>query len=203
MSVSILIPIKDYVERNCYEACRLQTQACQIIINQMDAVPLDDNPQYNKTKNSVRNRNELRKIALGSSATHFMLVDSDTVLPLDCVEKLLAADKDIISAWCPMANAPKWIAGYWDNHRFAYYESPLPGIAPVDMAPLGCMLVRRAVLERLTFDDATQLVVETIDGQKMYAGVTLAFALLARAAGYDLYMHGDLICKHIQRADHV
>lgn len=205
MRILICVPIRDYVERECYEALRRQTyQDRAILIHQLDPIAASVRDERKaKTWNSTRNRNEMRKAALGTDATHFMLVDSDTVLPPDCIEKLLAADKDIISAWCPMIYGDRWIAGRWEGNTFVNYRGPQPGIIEVGMAPLGCMLIKRKVLESITFEAATEELMQDEFGNLLYVGVTTAFGLAAARLGYTLFMHGDLICRHLHKEQYV
>ena len=204
MKVTILVPIKDYIERACYEALRRQTFTDRaIIIHQLDPLQLDSLPPKNKTLNSVRNRNEMRKAALGTDSTHFLMVDSDTVLPLNALETLLSRDKDIISGWSLMANDKKWIAARWNGDKLCHYYAPEKGIVEVDMSPLGCMLIKREVLEKIKFEDGLEEFIKDGDGKNIYKGITAKFGENAQKSGYKLYMDGDVICQHIRKEQNV
>ena len=204
MKVTILVPIKDYIERACYEALRRQTFTDRaIIIHQLNPLQLDSLPPKNKTLNSVRNRNEMRKAVLGTDSTHFLMVDSDTVLPLNALETLLSRDKDIISGWSLMANDKKWIAAKWKGDKLCHYYAPEEGIVEVDMAPLGCMLVKREVLEKVKFKDGLDEFIKDGDGKNIYKGITAKFGENAQKSGYKLFLDGDVICQHIRKEQNV
>lgn len=199
MKVTILVAIRDYIERECYESLLHQTYPdCSILVHQLHPVAIATEPPKNKTGNVTRNRNMLRKAALATDSTHFMLVDSDTVLPPHCIETLLSRGKDIIAAWCPMVNCEGWICMKWEEGRIVHIK-PREGITEVDMAPLGCMLVTRKVLEDIEFNPALEESVLTKDGAMMFMGETAQFGLDAQAKGYTLFMDGSLICKHLPK----
>jgi len=195
MNVTILAIIRDYIERECYESLLHQTYPdCSILIHQVSPIRFYEDVAKNKMANVVRNRNMLRQAALATDSTHFMMVDSDTVLPLNCIEILLSREKDIISAWCPMVSGG-WIAARWVGKEIVHLQHE-EGIREVDMAPLGCMLVKRDVLEQIPFTAATEEYT-SCKGKTMFMGETAKFGLDAKKKGYKLFMDGSLICKHL------
>lgn len=198
MKVTIVIPIKDFMEREAYASCLRQTFIDRsIIIHQMDSIKLDDDIHKSKMANCVRNRNELRKMFLALDSTHMLMMDSDVVLPENALEKLLEKNLPIVGGWHPMygSNGGAWSEGKFVNGRF-HHLSPQKGLTEVDMVCMGCILIRREVLEKVEFESGNS---ETIlqESGSCFMGEHIAFARKCQALGYKLFLDGDVICKHL------
>ena len=99
--------------------------------------------------------------------THLLFIDSDIDFNFSTIEKMLAADKDVISCPYPMKSFDwdkVWLqkdqAKEADDLKRPGYTFPLKvgdqdnihsdnGIVEVTHAPTGCMLIKRTVLEKM------------------------------------------------------
>jgi hypothetical protein len=205
MKVSILVPIKDYIERRCYEALRAQTFTDRsIIIHQREPGNYVPAPLANRYVNISANRNDLRAIGLATESTHFLWVDSDVVLPPHAIETLLGANKDIVGAWVPFEDKQRgWIAGRVAGGTVWHVEPRSDGLEVVDFTTFGCMLVTRAALETVPLDAGVDNACTLGDGREVMQGETFAFGLAAQAKGFEVYAHGGVICDHIKKDSYV
>jgi len=120
--------------------------------------------------------------------------------------------------------AGRWVAGEWvDVGVFANYHFPWvlkpdePDDAPFgpycrkrrmeghtydpvrsDLAPLGCLLITREVLELLEFQSGTDIPVEIngIPGQTVRADC-LQYGVQLWEVGVDVYMSSRVLCRHL------
>ncbi len=102
-------------------------------------------------------RNEIVRVFLEETdCTHLLFVDSDTIPPRNAIKKLLAADKDIISALTPIIehdeNRKNDSNGFYrkmnvvsmaDKHVNEYI-----GLMPCKGAGSSCVLIKREVFEK-------------------------------------------------------
>jgi hypothetical protein len=180
----------------------------------------------NVYRNCSANRNAARTLALASDAELFWFLDDDVVPPPDALRLLVSEtgsrvsqvpavwpdgtrvpsgapvpERHIVGGWYPMRGGGKWVAGkFVGDHLFLNFPHVQPGLVPVDMVGLGCALLSRAVLEAVEFRDGLEL--RTVDAWNPSAGLSyvggecLAFANAAAAKGFDLFMHGGVVCEH-------
>lgn len=101
-----------------------------------------------------RARNASAKMALENNCDYLMFIDDDVVVPVDILEKLLAADKDIIAGWTIIRGWP------FDNMFFKYTEGtrnlvPMPdvkrnsGIIDVDAIGFSTALIKCSVIKQI------------------------------------------------------
>jgi len=149
---------------------------------------------------STINRNRARAESLATDASHFLFVDSDVVIPEGAVAKLRSHDLPIVAGWYPFHSADLWCAGVWTDashlHRFA---RPRPGLETVDFAGLGCMLIRREVLEGMTFPHGWDKKAFGEGNQPIVWGPCVAFCHQAAELGFKTHVDGDVICEHRRR----
>lgn len=82
------------------------------------------------------------------NATHLMLVETDNTFPRDAVLRLLARDKPVVGATYLGRSAPHGVMGRELDITHAIDVSG-GGCREVARLPVGCMLIRRDVLEAL------------------------------------------------------
>lgn len=100
------------------------------------------------------NRNNITKHALDSGADWVLYLDDDHVLSRDVLTRLLAADKDVVSAHYTQRQppfAPVAMSHELPNGGFIKLalDPTQKGLLSVAASGAGCMLVKRRVLEAL------------------------------------------------------
>lgn len=135
-------------------------------------------------------REQAAKYLLESGCDSLLFIDSDMVVPMDLVPRLIEADKDIVSGL-----AFKRVPGYepcifkkCDREGTEFYLDYPKGLIEVQGVGMACTLIKRKVFEIL---------------QTPYffpmpnIGEDLAFCVRAREAGYKIYCDTNLICGHV------
>jgi hypothetical protein len=135
-------------------------------------------------------REEAVKAFLQGEYDSLLFVDSDMVVPVDLLTKLIEADKDIVSAL-----AFKRTPGYEPcifkecNEQDAKFYLDYPkGLTEIEGVGMACTLIKRRVFETVP--------------QPWYfphkvLGEDLSFCVRARAAGFRIYCDTTLISGHV------
>jgi hypothetical protein len=146
---------------------------------------------------------------LGGEFTHLLLTDADTIpMNTNAVEKLLLADKGVISGILTFKNIPSnWMLWKWgdrENHLvkripiahsldpmnlFPQYQNV---ILEVDAVGFGFILIKREVFEAVGLPWF-----ESYHGPRLqYIGEDVMFCKKAQDAGYKIYAHTGVMCSH-------
>jgi GT2 family glycosyltransferase len=134
-------------------------------------------------------REEAAKAFLQGGYDALLFVDSDMVVPVDLLTRLIEADKDIVSAL-----AFKRTPGYEpcifkelseDDARF-YLDYPR-GLTEIEGVGMACTLIKRRVFEQVP---------QPWFFPHKVLGEDLSFCVRARAAGFKIYCDTELICGH-------
>lgn len=157
-------------------------------------------------------RNEIAKHFLDNPEyTHLFFIDSDTIPPPMALDKLIAADKDIISGLTP-------IIEHDDNYkiedgRASIYDSgghfrkwncvdendkwvrPFTGIVPIKTFGGSCVLIKREVFAKIK-EPFFRFRYEDDSGNKTMISEDVYFAIKALAAGVQSFADTSIICKH-------
>lgn len=149
-------------------------------------------------------RNEIVTEFLSGDYTHLFWIDSDTIPPHDALKKLLAMDTDVASAITPIIEYDdarkesdsngfykKWNCVGTDNT----FVSPNTGVVPIHGAGGSCILVRRAVYEKMAkpwyrfryTDD---------NGKECFAGEDISFVAHAIGLGFKAFADTSVLCGH-------
>ena len=113
----------------------------------------------------INSRNILRQRALEEDYDYFFSLEQDVIPPANIIELLLEPEEDIVSGVTPHLllkngkaseiallglddknNPGKYL--FFDYKDALRYKS---GIVPVDYAAMGCLLISRKILEKITF----------------------------------------------------
>jgi len=134
-------------------------------------------------------REQAAKYLLESGCDSLLFIDSDMVVPMNLVPRLIEADKDIVSGL-----AFKRVPGYepcifkkCDREGTEFYLDYPKGLIEVQGVGMACTLIKRKVFEIL---------------QTPYffpmpnIGEDLAFCVRAREAGFRIFCDTELICGH-------
>jgi hypothetical protein len=159
--------------------------------------------------------NGLVKDLLTHDFTHIFMTEADMVLPHDCVVKLLAMDKDMASGVyflradrpehrgqpCLYKKAAAITAEQAKEALSKYYHTPItlfPQADPfrVDCAGLGCVLIKRNVLETLPYP-WFDLKAGDKEQNLVGYGSDIYFYTHARAGGFELWVDPTVQCGQI------
>ena len=145
-------------------------------------------------------RNGFIRIMLAADFTHLFLLDSDTVPPLDCIERLLALDVPLASGCYPvlMQNGLRWALMNKDaDQRYRLLEW-LPSLTEpfeVDAGGAGCLLIRRDVFDKVKWPWFKWIEFE--DGSQESEDVH--FFRRCNEAGLRVTVDPLVICDHIKK----
>lgn len=139
-------------------------------------------------------RNGLVGKFLASDYTHLLFVDDDTILPHDTYEKLLAVDAPMVTGVYPMVyNGAICLSALPLGWAGAAWPEPwIDGVWEAEHCGLGCVLIRREVLEVMEYPYFTWL--ETKEGG--YVGEDVHFCRAVRKNGFRIMVEGDVRCGH-------
>lgn len=143
-------------------------------------------------------RNTLAKDFLNSDCTHLFFVDSDMILPLDALDKLLAHDKDIVSAiyFDRLRGDPvmkKFVKGLPETIK----DYPKGKLFEVDAIGFGCALIKRSVIEKLKAQNKDKpLFALKHLSRKVLFGEDVYFCKLAKEAGFKVFVDTSLVAGH-------
>lgn len=144
---------------------------------------------------------------LKTDMTHLLFIDSDVVPPDDAIEQLIAADQPFITGLYPsMRQTPQGEIAkvfnafvYADDGNGNYGLVPIVGaeggIAPIDRAGAGCLLITREVIEKV---GQPWFKFQYRENGIMYFGEDIDFCKKAQDAGYQLYAHAGVKCHHFK-----
>lgn len=147
-------------------------------------------------------RNKCVKEFLETDCDYILWIDDDIVPPLDGLEKLLKADKDIIGAAC-------FAMKYQDNKAFPYpvtlrYNEEKKyvvyygqGVEEVDATGGAFLLVKREVYEKM------ERPYEFIYHRDGTLALTCDFRVWQKAQelGYKLFIDFSVLCSHFKKVD--
>ena len=148
---------------------------------------------------AVRN-NEARLINANPDFTHLMTIDSDTVPPVDCVDRLLELDSPIATGCTPLKDASglRWALSISAINGVPELMRTLPP-EPFEVLATGasCLLIRREVIERLEFPWFKTI--ENPDG----SGQTedFFFSQKCREGGFKIRADPAVRCRHFKEVD--
>jgi hypothetical protein len=157
-----------------------------------------ENPKPAKTpkEHIVNNRNYLRDYLLGLDYDYLFLVSSDVILPPFALEELIMEKKDIMAG--PYLKvfklgeeavvAPKLFKDVEGGAQLYNYKGMYPArIMEIGAGGLGCVLISRKVLEKVSFESQA----DSDDEIKFY--------LSAKEKGFKPYANTGVRCVHIPK----
>jgi len=150
---------------------------------------------FENIKDSVINsRNILRKYCLENDYDYLLSLEQDVVPQKDVIEKLLKHNKKIIGALYFYLGKDKetLLPMVWIHHegefarRLEFHEIPEEELIEVITCGLGCVLIKRDVLEKIEFRHE----------KNQDPWDDLWFAEDAREKGFKVYVDTGARCKH-------
>ena len=138
-------------------------------------------------ENARASRQRIRDKFMESKCKYLLFCDVDTIPPVDAIQKLMDADKDIITGLTTSRLDESvlafWKNGYPEQDQKREFLKNSPEIVEIDGAGLYLTLIKRPVLEKILFNWNS-----IIDDAEFY--------MRARVLGYKIFMHKGILCKH-------
>lgn len=115
--------------------------------------------------------------------------------------------KHIIGGWYKLLNKHGKIPTLWSPSRWIadnvlisllYVER---SIVRVDKIASGCIMLSREVMEKITWRSGANVKVNEENGTYSSPCMCAMFGIDAQDAGYDLWMDGSVVCKHLSVPD--
>lgn len=145
----------------------------------------------------ANSRNTIIQQGLDHDCTHIFFLDDDMAIPPDTVIKLLAHDKDVVSALYLMRNYPHFPVAFdeaYDNgfNRHMFLTDEREGLQRVTNCGLGCVLIKIEVFKALV-KPWVRLGEVVKDGWSDDIG----FFNRAREAGFEIHCDFDTKVGHM------
>jgi len=147
------------------------------------------------------NIDQIRNL-IANWAIHFdylLSVDSDIVLPKDCLTKMLNHDKDIVSGVYIQRKLGEHTIEIYERTSGGVLNAPIerfqpPGLYEIAGCGFGCVLVKSEVIRKMKypyFFYKSALKMEDTVSEDVY------FCLKAEELGFKLFVDSSIICDHI------
>lgn len=145
-----------------------------------------------------RARNTIVKAFMDGDYTHLLFIDSDTVPPVDAIEKLLSHDVPIVSGLTPILNRED--LEQYDN-CFIGGESVVrqTGLQPIDRCGASCLLIKREVFNTLT--PPYFKFVMNAENTKQVQGEDLYFCNALKHTPFQLVADTEVVCSHVKEIE--
>ena len=140
--------------------------------------------------------------------THLLFLDSDTIPPQTALKRMLAHDKDIVTALTPIVESDDGVNFYLKCNVVDFddkHVQPGKGLIPAKAAGSSCILIKRKVFEgldkpyyRFAYKDETGRT--EIQGKPLIVSEDIHFTVRALGKGFHMFADTDLICKHFKPA---
>ncbi|MFH0970263.1 MAG: hypothetical protein V1776_02265 [Candidatus Diapherotrites archaeon] len=149
-------------------------------------------------KRLVNGRNKIRELVVREKYDYFLSLEQDVVPPANVIEALLHTEKDIVGATYYNKTPEKTLtimAGTFENEEakmknivrsMGFLELFPTRILNVAYVGLGCTLIARTVLEKVSF---------RYEEDKL-ASDDIYFCQDAREKGIETYLHTGMLCTH-------
>jgi GT2 family glycosyltransferase len=160
---------------------------------------------YIKGYDVARARNMIAREALDYDFNYVLMVDSDVVLPAEALERLVAADKDIVTGWYPRKRTTTgqteiftFNGGHRDFDDFCNLNvDEMPSeLMPIKGCGLGCALIKTEVFRKISES-------KWFEYKEYPSGHILSedtgFCVKAAEAGYEIWLEPKVACGHINK----
>lgn len=139
-------------------------------------------------------RNALAQAAIKTEADGVFWCDSDVVLPVDAVTRLVAAEKDFITGIYYQRREPHFpLIAFYNEQRDTYnwaVDWPESVIAPIDGCGFGCVLTSTKLLRAIGEKHEFWFKYEKFSED-------FHFCRLAKDVGVQLYVDTGVQCGHL------
>lgn len=131
--------------------------------------------------------------------THLLFIDSDVVPPYNVIEKLYNHNLDIVSGNYPIYVHKQIHAAAFglENKEYFPYSVHTEGLHEVEAVGLGCVLIKKEVLQETVKQACFQMRYGMKNGKfQMLDSEDITFSKVARALGFKIHCDFDQICDH-------
>lgn len=151
-------------------------------------------------------RNEIVEEFMKSDCTHLLFIDADTIPPPDAIQKLLAADKEIISGITPIVEYDEKRKGNDSNGFYKKwncvdmkqkYVTPNSGTVPIKSCGSSCILIKREVFEKIE-KPYYRFLYQDDNGKEILVSEDVHFIVKAAGKGIQAYADTSVICGHFK-----
>lgn len=164
---------------------------------------------YLRNKLVNEGKSDLEYQKLNDKFTHYLFIDSDVVVSVEAIKKLLSYDLDIVSgAYVSRESEQFYVGGHFmydDNKNiidFINIEKTTKGLIEVDWVGAGCLLIKKEVFENLPYPWFHYPILEKIYNGKKHTQMAFedsAFSMLAKKYNYKIHMDCDIDVIHYAR----
>lgn len=157
----------------------------EVIMN--SAIPVD------------KSRNVLVSQAVNKGADYVFFIDTDVLIPDDCLKKLLAMDKDIATGIYFQKGPPyRPVLRTEVDGRYFFWDEILPRdqVFKVAGSGLGCCLIKTKIFKKMKFP-YFKFNWEEWRGIEGQGAEDLYFCKEARKQGYEIWAHSGVLCGHV------
>jgi hypothetical protein len=178
-------------------------------------------------ENQVDHMNYVRHLCESSDADYFFFIDSDLIIPKNAVSNLILqleqpeinlelfshlknnfaeiqipSKKHIIGGWYKLAEKKKKTPTLWSPSRWVADNTLVSltsiekSVVRVDKIASGCIMMSREVMEKIPWRLDHVDINEHIGGH-LHPCRCAFFGIDAQDAGYELWMDGSVVCKHL------
>jgi cellulose synthase/poly-beta-1,6-N-acetylglucosamine synthase-like glycosyltransferase len=179
-------------------------QNYSILLHILKPIKLHEDKDKNKNLNIAVNTEIIRKMALTSNADYFFFVDSDIVLPSNAISELTkqleVMKVHAIAGYYLLRGSETYCIGRLvENNTILYMTTPEKSVIKIDYAGTGCMMVSRELLEKITIKVDFNTMLKIAGTTNVYTWLDHCWDLCNQlfALDYQLYVDGDVICKHL------
>ncbi|MEK6957772.1 MAG: hypothetical protein AABW99_02240 [archaeon] len=145
-------------------------------------------------------RQQTLNLFLESDCEYLFFLDSDMVFPPNIFDLLKEKDEDIISALYFSRNDPEnpVFRIHKDGKVMKVIDYPENRIFKVDSVGMGCCLIKRKVIEKMTEDNPGKFLFDTPQIDKNNCmGEDVFFCNLATKSGFEVKVDSSIIVGHV------
>jgi hypothetical protein len=184
-NVAICVPVRDNVTAVfAYSLAMLQRKCGE--------AGLATSLHFNMGSEVTMQRQQLVSEALETNCTHIMWIDSDMNFPVDTLNILLAADKDIVAGNYSTRVPPHRPVAFRSKNNLDDRVFTGTGVEKVWAVGSGMMLVKREVYKKLS---SPFYKIEYSEDYSSLIGEDVYFCTRANEAGYEVYVSHELSDK--------
>tara|TARA_B100000929_G_scaffold143971_1_gene113930 strand:- start:640 stop:1290 length:651 start_codon:yes stop_codon:yes gene_type:complete len=181
-NVAICVPVQNQVTAVfAYSLAMLQRKCGE--------AELATSLHFNMGSEVTMQRQQLVEQALETDCTHIMWIDADMQFPVDTLNILLAADKDIIAGNYSTRVPPHRPVAFKSKNNLDSRVFSGKGIEKVWAVGSGMMLVKREVYENVS---PPHYKIEYSEDYTNLVGEDIYFCNLVNKDGYEVYISHDL-----------
>ena len=197
VKIMVAIPHTGYVEPMVYERLFMQedVNGSRLDMACVDLIHFDNGYGIDEKRNMI-----VRRLLSHTKYTHVLMLDSDVVMPLDAIARMLEEDLDVVSGFYARKNYPT-LSCVVPRGSDLSTSMPMSDIAGekspfmVKAVGMGCVLIKRGVFEKVKSPWFKYMVYE----DRMTLSEDYNFCINCTVSGIDVYVHPRVRCGHVKK----